>query len=110
MTVISNEDPALPEVSDDEAWYDTEIAPALAALAQRCNERKMSFVAVVEYQPGDRAGTYMLTEDAGLSMHMVSLCSRTAPNVDAYVINLARYCKKHGIDTGSSIVLRASPF
>lgn len=107
MTVMSNEDPALPEIADDEAWYDAEIAPALAALAQRCNERGMAFVAVVEYQPGDHAGTYMVGEDAGLAMHMVSLCSRTAPNVDSYVMNLKRYCKAQGIDTGGSFAMRA---
>ena len=106
MTVMSNEDPALPETTEGEAWYDAEIAPALAELAKRCNERGMSFVAVVEYQPGDRAGTYMMTEDAGLSMQMVSLCSRTAPNVDAYVMNLKRHCKDVGQDMSGSFVLR----
>lgn len=106
MTVMNNEDPALPEVSEDEAWYDAEIAPALAALANRCHERGMAFVAVVEYKPGDHAGTYMVGEDAGLALHMVSLCSRTAPNVDAFVINLARHCKAKGIDTGASLVMK----
>ena len=106
MTVMNNEDPALPETTEGEAWYDAEIAPALAELAKRCNERGMSFVAVVEYQPGDRAGTYMMTEDAGLSMQMVSLCSRTAPNVDAYVMNLKRHCKAVGQDMSGSFVLR----
>ena len=107
MTVINNEDPALPETTDDEAWYDTEIAPALAALAKRCHERGMAFVAVVEYQPGDHAGTYMVGEGAGLALHMVSLCSRTAPNVDAYVMNLRKHCKANGIDTGGSFAMRA---
>ena len=106
MTVMDNEDPALPEVSNDEAWYDAEIAPALADLAKRCHERGMSFVAVVEYEPERRAGTYHLTEDAGLSMHMVNLCSRTAPNVDAYVMHLRRHCKEVGQDIGGSFVLR----
>mgnify|MGYP000196255746 CR=1 FL=1 len=31
MTVMDNEDPALPETTEGEAWYDAEIAPALAA-------------------------------------------------------------------------------
>lgn len=107
MTVMNNEDPALPEVTEGEAWYDAEIAPALAELANRCNERGMSFVAVVEYQPGDHAGTYMVADDACLAMHMVSLCSRTAPNVDSYVMNLKRHCKAQGIDTGGSFAMRA---
>jgi hypothetical protein len=107
MTVMSNEDPAMPETTEGEAWYDAEIAPALAALAKRCEERGMSFVAAVEYQPGDHAGTYSLTEGAHLKMHMLRLCSMTAPNVDSYVINLRRHCKAEGIDMGASLVLRA---
>lgn len=91
---------------NSEEWYDAEIAPALLALARQCEERGMSFVAAVEYQPGERAGTYLLTESAGLEMRMLHLCARTAPNVDSYVIGLQRYCAEHGIDTGGSIVLR----
>lgn len=105
MTVMSNEDPALPEKTEDEAWYDAEIAPALAELAKRCHERGMAFVAVVEYQPGDRAGTYYMTEHAGLAMHMQHFCAMTAPNVDAYVMNLKRHCKASGIDTRASMVM-----
>lgn len=106
MTVMDNEDPALPEVSDDEAWYDVEIAPALAALAKRCNERGMSFVAVVEYQPGDRGGTYCMTKDAGLEMRMIHLAAQTVPNVDDYIMSLAKFCNANGVDTGSSFVMR----
>lgn len=106
MTVMSNDDPALPEVSEDEAWYDAEIAPALAALAKRCHERGMSFIAAVEYQPGDRGGTYYLTEDAGLQMHMLHLAAQTVPNVDRYILALRKHCKEHGQDIGGSFVLR----
>jgi hypothetical protein len=106
MTVMSNEDPALPETTENEAWYDAEIAPALAELAKRCLERGMSFVSAVEYQPGDHAGTYSLAEDAHLKMHMLRLCSMTAPNVDSYVMNLRRHCKAEGIDMSASFVLK----
>jgi hypothetical protein len=106
MTVTANEDPALPEVSPEEAWYDAEIAPALAALAKRCAAGGMSFVACVEYLPGARGGTHSLTEGAGLEMTMLHLCAKTAPNVDAYLINLKRHCVSRGIDTGGSFFLR----
>lgn len=106
MTVMDNDDPALPEVSEDEAWYDTEIAPVLAALAKRCHERGMSFVAAVEYQPGGRAGTYYLTESAGLAMEMLNLCAQTAPNVDSYIMHLRKLCKERGQDISGSFVLR----
>ena len=39
MTVMDNEDPALPETTEGEAWYDAEIAPALAALAGTARTR-----------------------------------------------------------------------
>lgn len=97
---------AMPEITEAEAWYDAEIAPMLDALANRCRERGMSFVAAVEYQPGDHAGTYSLTPAAHPKMHMLRLCSMTAPNVDGYVLALKRYCAAEGIDTGGSFALR----
>jgi hypothetical protein len=106
MTVMSNEDTALPETTEDEAWYDAEIAPALAALAKRCHERGMSFIAAVEYQPGDRAGTYYLTQDAGTAMRMLHLCAQTVPNVDGYIMSLRKWADANGVDTGGSFVMR----
>ena len=105
MATMDNEDPALPEATEGEAWYDAEIAPALAALAERCRERGMAFIAAVEYRPGDRGGTYYLTEDAGTAMRMLYLCAQTVPNVDRYVINLKRWAKLNNVDTSSSWVL-----
>ncbi len=95
------------ENATSEAWYDSEIVPALAALAKRCNERGMSFLASVEYEPGNRGRTTFLTGGAGLAMQMIDMCSATAPNVDKYIMRLIQHCKKHGIDTASSFVMRA---
>lgn len=106
MTVMDNEDPALPEPTEYEVWYDTEIAPALNTLAKRCRERGMAFLAVVEYQPGDRGGTYYLTKDAGLEMRMLHLAAQTVPNVDGYIMSLAKFCKANGVDTGASFVMK----
>jgi predicted oxidoreductase len=89
----------------NEEWYDAEIAPALAELAKRCHERGMAFVAAVEYEPGERGGTYYMTEGAGLEMRMLHICAQTVPNVDAYVLNLKRFTEREGIDTSASWVL-----
>lgn len=89
----------------NEEWYDAEIAPALAELAKRCHERGMSFAAVVEYEPGERGGTYYLTENAGLEMRMLHVCAQTVPNVDSYVLNLKRLAAREGIDTSASWAL-----
>jgi len=89
-----------------EQFYDEHIAPKLVELAKQCYARGMSFVACVEHEPGKHGGTYFLTERASLEMQMIFCCARTAPNVDAYMIWLARHAKETGIDTGSSIVMR----
>lgn len=89
-----------------EDWYDKEIAPKLMELCKACNEHGMSFVAVVEYEPGKIAQTRQLTESAGLEVTMVMHCANTAPNVDGYVIGLIRYCNEKGIDTGASMAMR----
>jgi hypothetical protein len=47
----------------------------------------------------------MVGPDACLQMHMLSLCSRTAPNVDSYILNLKRLCREKGIDPSASWVL-----
>jgi hypothetical protein len=92
-------------MSSGEDWYDTVIAPALSAIGQQCQERGVAFVAVVEYEPGERGGTYLVPDDAGLEMSMLHLCARTVPNIDGYVINLHRMAKREGIDTSGSIVM-----
>lgn len=106
MTVMDNEDPALPGPTEDEAWYDAEIAPELARLATKCYRRGMSFMALVEYEPGERGATYYLTEEAGLEMRMLHLAAMTVPNVDRYVLALRKHCKDHGQDISGSFVLR----
>lgn len=89
----------------NEQFYDEEIAPKLLALASQCRERGMSLIAVVEYGPHERGATYSVLKEAGIEMGMIEMCSRSAPNIDAYVINLTRYAKQHNIDISSSFTL-----
>lgn len=89
-----------------EEWYDTEIAPQLLALAERCRERGMAFVATVEYAPGKRASTAAMVEGAGLAMQMLRLCANAGENVDGYMIALRKFCAANGIETGASIFMR----
>lgn len=92
-------------VSENEDWYDRELAPKLLELANACHERGISFLAVTEYEPGSRAQTRRLTDTAGLEMIMIQHCANTAPNVDGYAIGLIRYCREKGIDMSASIIL-----
>lgn len=93
-------------MSDNEDWYDREISPKLAELANACGDRGLSFIAVVEYEHGSQATTTRFAEGAGLAMTMIKHCAHTAPNLDGYVIGLIKYCRENGIDTGASIVMQ----
>jgi len=93
-------------MSEREDWYDQEIAPKLMELCKACNAHGMSFLSVVEYEPGSRSRTSQFTEDAGLEMTMLLHCSNTVPNLDGYVIGLIRYCREKGIDTSASMIVR----
>ena len=88
-----------------EQWYDAEIAPILLNLANKCGDRGMAFVSVVEYELGRRSSTVRLPDGSGLAMIMLNHCAKTGENIDAYVIALSRYAISHGIDTKSSIVM-----
>lgn len=82
--------------SSNERFYDEEIAPALAELAKRCSDKGMSFVASVEYAPGDSGSTVSLTEDHGNGIHMTAFASRCNSNVDALFMSIIRRAKATG--------------
>lgn len=89
-----------------EAFYDAEIAPALLALAEKCKERDIPFLAVVEWNPNDRGQTIVQIPDQSMAMTMLAYCARMENNLDGYVIGLIRYCRQKGIDISSSMVAR----
>lgn len=93
------------ERSENERWYDEEIAPALLDIGRRLEERGMSIVASVEYEPGERGSTKCIAEDAGLPMHLLSMLDLAGQNIDGFIIGVIRHCRANNIDTSSSIAL-----
>lgn len=91
--------------SDNEKFYDDEIAPMLLEVSKRCEAMAISFIGVVEYEHGSRGRTSTIHSDAGLEMRMLDFCARTGSNVDAYIISLIRYCRRNNIPFDSSIVM-----
>lgn len=91
--------------SECEQWYDTEIAPALMAIARKCEAAGVAMVATVEYGPGHRSSTFVTPPSAGLAMHMLRICASSGNNVDSYIITLLRYLREKGINTDESMVL-----
>ena len=89
----------------NEKYYDEEIAPALEAIAKKCIEKEMAFVATVEYEPKKRGTTATIPKKAGLAMVMLQHCAKMGTNIDGYVFGLLRYCNKHNIEYDSSIVM-----
>lgn len=94
-------------MTDREKFYDEHIAPALLEIAKKCRDNGLSIVATVQFGPElhDRATTRIMQEDASLSMVMVHHCAMKAPNIDAFMIGLARHCDENGIDTSASMYL-----
>ena len=93
-------------VGDNEKFYDEVIAPKLKEVASLCKEVGMPFFAVVEYAPGDIGETTMQFPCECLKMVMVRHCFKTAPNIDGYVLGLAKYANQKGMDMSGSFVMR----
>jgi hypothetical protein len=93
-------------MENSEQFYDEEIAPAVLAIAQKCEENGIPFLSVTEYAPGKFGETAVRTPDETLKLTMVRHCLKTAPNIDGYIIGLVKYLKEKGVDTSASIVCR----
>lgn len=92
-------------MSENEEFYDKEIAPALLELCKKCEERGIGFIAQVEYQPGDFGRTANVPKDAHMAMKMLHMCALARDNVDAYVIGLGRYAQENGVSYDQSMVM-----
>jgi hypothetical protein len=82
------------ERSDNEIFYDEEIAPRLRELGKMCEEREMSLVADVEFSPGNTASTRYMQADAGFKMQLSYMASKAAGNDDALVLGIYKTMKK----------------
>ena len=56
------------ERGENEIFYDEVIAPKLAEVAKLCQDRNMSIVADVEYEPGEPGSPRVLQESPGAKM------------------------------------------
>lgn len=91
---------------DNETFYDTQIAPELARLARLCADQGMSFLAAVEYAPGDIGETRLLVTPSW-SLELAALAIMAQGNLDRLVINAARrIAQRSELDAKSSLVLQ----
>jgi len=74
-----------------EQFYDEEIAPALLALADKAKEHGMTFVARVEWAPGEGGSTFGGDfSSAGIAQVMTALSARSNGNVDGVLLELIK--------------------
>lgn len=83
-------------MSENETFYDNEIAPALAGLAKRCQDRGLSFLAVVEWEPGEHGRTLTLQAGSGLGIRMADAAAQAGNNADGLILALMKYAHEHG--------------
>ncbi len=92
---------------DNETFYDEQIAPELARLAQLCAENNMSLLAAVEYAPGSIAETRLFSQAPSWAMEMLYLALLAMGNLDRLVINVAQLANaRDDLDETSSLVLQ----
>lgn len=74
-----------------EQYYDDHIAPKLLELAKDAAAHGMTFVASVEWEPGESAST--ITGDmskAGCTQYMTALSARSQRNIDGVLVGLIK--------------------
>lgn len=89
-----------------EKIYDQEIAPKLKEVGDLCVANGIPFLAVAEYALGMIGKTAFQTNDECIEMVMIRHCAKTAPNIDGYVIGLARWANQNHVNVDSSFIMK----
>jgi hypothetical protein len=87
----AKDDPPMPTTEEQEAFYDAEIAPALAAIGKKCEDAGMSMVASVEWAPTEGGSTFVLAKGSSFAIRLVKLACEVRGNVDSMIIALRKY-------------------
>jgi len=81
---------------DNEAFYDDEIAPVLADLCRKCEERGIPFVATVEYASEAYGTTAAFPKERGLAIEWAYIAARSNGNADVLIGHLVRQAEERG--------------
>ncbi len=83
-------------MGEREDFYDREVAPVLMELAKKCEDAKISFIAMTEWEPGETGRTATIQGDAGFGLKMAHTAMQAHGNVDSLMIAIKRYATEHG--------------
>lgn len=95
--------------SRNEAYYDREMAPVLAKLAEICRNRGMAMLCTIECDPGTTAITGSLPEGPSMAMTMLTHCANAGEDFDVYARGLRHWMDEQGISYEHSACLSAIP-
>jgi len=84
------------EVIERERFYDSEIAPALADLARRCEQCGLSFLALVEWDIGEVGSTGVLQRARGPQIDWANAAAHARGNADTMIMHIMRQAEKSG--------------
>lgn len=79
-----------------EEFYDREIAPELKKLCQKCEGNGLSFLAIVEWAPGEVGKTMSVHAESGIGLKMVLWAMQANGNADSLIMGMMRHGKEHG--------------
>ena len=83
-------------MSKREEFYDREIAPALKALAEKCEGADFSMIAVVEWQHGSTGSTMTVRTGSGIALKLVFWAAQASGNADKLIARMLQSAKEHG--------------
>lgn len=90
------------ESSDNEQWYGEEIAPALAEVAKKCQDRGVPFVGAVFYGGDESVGLTRVFPSPCLSARWTSYAAQCHRNLDSLFIAIGRDAAENNVDTSQS--------
>jgi hypothetical protein len=82
--------------AEREALYDSEIAPVLMELARKCEGNGLSFLAMVEWSPGENGRTVSVRAGAGIALKMALWAMQAQGNADALIMAMQQDGREHG--------------
>lgn len=82
--------------TENEKWYDEYLAPELLRLGKECENRGLSFLAVVEWEPGKTGETRVMNKVHGFGFEMTLAAATAHGNVDAFWRWVQRHAKEKG--------------
>ena len=83
-------------MTDGERYYDDVLAAKLRDIASDAHAHGMSFIALVEWEPGEFGETTYFQEQQSLVMQMARWSAKAHGNVDLFWIQVQRHAEKYG--------------